>query len=74
MKNLKIGEISYSGQKQGENMKIGKFPWESGRLGSYDLSKLRKEKGRRKGIKRRGRKGERRQKGRFQAYESFFYT
>ena len=35
MKNLKIGEISSSGQKQGENTKIGKFPRESGRLGSY---------------------------------------
>ena len=36
MKNLKIKEISSFGQKQGENMKIGKFPWESGRLGSYE--------------------------------------
>ena len=35
MKNLKIGEISSSGQKQGENTKIGKFPQKSGRLGSY---------------------------------------
>ena len=36
MKNLKIGEISSSGQKQGENTKIGKFPRKSERLGSYD--------------------------------------
>ena len=35
MKNLKIWEISSSGQKQGENTKIGKFPRKSGRLGSY---------------------------------------
>ena len=35
MKNLKSGEISSSDQKQGENMKIGKFPRESKRLGSY---------------------------------------
>ena len=35
MKNLKIGEISSSGQKQGENTKIGKLPRESRRLGSY---------------------------------------
>ena len=37
MKNLKIGKISSSGQKQGENTKIVKFPRESGRVGSYDL-------------------------------------
>ena len=36
MKNLKIEEISSSGQKQGKNMKIGKFPRELGRPGSYD--------------------------------------
>ena len=35
MKNLKIKEISSFGQKQGENTKIRKFSWESGRLGSY---------------------------------------
>ena len=35
MKNLKIRDISSSGQKQGENTKIGKFPRKSGRLGSY---------------------------------------
>ena len=40
MKNLKIKEISSSGQKQGENMKIGKFPAETGRLGSYVLGTL----------------------------------
>ena len=38
MKNLKIKEISSSGQKQGENTKIGKFPGESGRLGSYAVA------------------------------------
>ena len=38
MKNLKIGEISSSGQKQGENTKIGKFPQESGRLGSHVMT------------------------------------
>ena len=35
MINLKIGEISSSGQKQGENIKIGKFPRKLGTLGSY---------------------------------------
>ena len=35
MKNLKIGEISSSGQNQAENTKIRKFPWKSRRLGSY---------------------------------------
>ena len=37
MKNLKTGVISSSGQKQGENTKIGKFPRKSGRLGSYAI-------------------------------------
>ena len=37
MKNLKIKEISSSGQKQGENTKIEKFPRETGRLGSYAI-------------------------------------
>ena len=36
MKNLKIGKILSSGQKQGENAKIEKFPRELGRLGSYE--------------------------------------
>ena len=35
MENLKIREISFSGQKQGENMKIQKFYWKSGRFRSY---------------------------------------
>ena len=35
MKNLKIREISFSGQKQGENSKIGKLRGKSGRLSSY---------------------------------------
>ena len=35
MENLKIGKILSSGQKQGENTKIQKFSWKSGRLGSY---------------------------------------
>ena len=38
MKNLKIKKISSSGQKQGENTKIRKFPQESGRLGSYAIA------------------------------------
>ena len=36
MENLKIGKISSSGQKQGENTKIQKFSQKSGSLGSYD--------------------------------------
>ena len=34
-RNPKIRKISSSDQKQGENTKIGKLSWKSGRLGSY---------------------------------------
>ena len=44
MNNLKIWEISSSGQKQRENMKIWKFPRESGRLGSYVIRNIKKKK------------------------------
>ena len=38
MKNLKVGKILSSGQKQGENTKTQEFSQKLGRLGSYALS------------------------------------